>query len=439
MKKFLYRLACITVALVAFMGFGGATPLAETQEDIAWDESYIELVGGTYEITDESLALKPNGGAMDLYLSLPHFEEYSVGEKAHIFFQIKSVDLASVKYDAYKVRTWGDIVVDYAFENGKWNGVHFDGTILQRNGKNTVLVRFTDIIANVYNKIEIANLQVDDDIFDTTDLFGGVEVIQYEGAPAAQMLGFVFVSGDEVVVYDGGYTGDGAELIKLINMYGRKVSGWFISHFHGDHVTALKEILDNNDIEIDTLYYDFPMSSSNLPEGKGSIDAFNAAVASHRDKINNVVQTKAGDEFIFEDMTIKVLNTTDATAPANNFGNNTTVVYKVETPGESLLLLGDLGDSGDRFMGNEYFRKEATSCRVISMAHHGQNGVTKYFYNQIEDIKVCLYSAPLWLYDVNHGSGLGTADYKTLEVRAWMREKGVRISLCTADGRIHFR
>ena len=441
MKKFFKKLAILATACISWVSSSGFAPANsfERGESLMWQESYVQVVGGSvkvvaggYSESGNTLQIKPTASQTDVYLNLPVFEEYGVGEKVHISFRIRSVELADKKYDTYKVCTWGGIVVDYAFENGKWNWVNFDGTILQKDGVKTVLLSLTELNPELYTTIYISEFKIDDEIFDTEDLFGGVEMIFFEGVSDDRMLGCIFVSGDEVVVFDGGMHGDGAELAKIIYQYGRKVSGWFISHFHHDHCTALREILENEDIEIETLYYDFPTVDA-MPAAKDYIETFNEAVERNRHKINNIVQPKEKDLFSFNDIVVKVLNTMAPTSDANN----TSIVYKVETPIESVLLWGDT--NMDKFIKNPYSLSELKRCRVVVMAHHGQGGVSKNVYDAIDDIKICLYAGPRWLYDNDRGEGIGSSIYGTLETRSWMREKGVRISLSQADGRIHFK
>ena len=439
MGKFLNRLAFIASASVAFAGLCGSTPPDGEEKVLTWQDNYVSIEGGNFEITEggysekgNTLRLKPTSSTMDVYLNVASFQEYEVTEKVHISFRIKSSESTN-KYDTYKLRTWGDTVIDYAFENNKWNWVNFDGVILEKGELNTVLLRFTDLEG--YESIDISEFTVDDEIFDTENLFGGVEVIQFEGSSRERACGYVFVSGDEIVVFDGGGQGDGAELANIIFQYGRRVSGWFISHFHHDHCTALREILANYDIEIDTLYYDIP-TVKQMPKEEKYITTLNNAVNSqYLKKIKNIEKPKAKDVFYFNDMAVKVLNTMD---PLSN-ANNTSIVYKVETPGESVLLWGDTNSNGDKYIKDSYFLLEMRSCRVVVMAHHGQGGVSKKVYDTIDDIKICLYPAPRWLYDNDEGEGIGTAIYASLETRSWMRERGVRASFSAADGRIHFQ
>ena len=70
---------------------------------------------------------------------------------------------------------------------------------------------------------------------------------------------------------------------------------------------------------------------------------------------------------------------------------------------------------------------------IVQMAHHGQYGVTKEVY-QIISPKICMWNTPQWLWDNDGGGGYNTGNYKTLEVRSWMEEMGVKANYVIKDG-----
>ena len=438
----------LTVVLSAMLGVAGLCGNAPAENEngvVTWKSEYytangaeVNIVDGGYSEAGNTLEIKCRDIRSDLYLTLPAFEEYDAGDKVHLSFRLNPSGMVG-GYSSFELCSWGGETIDYAYEYNVWNWVNYDATILEIDGKNTVLLSFNKALRE---KVAISEFTVDDDLFEVDGMFGGVDVYQYEGSPQTQMLGFVFVTKDgKIVVYDGGYIGDGANLVKLIHEHGRVVSGWFISHYHNDHVTGLMEILENSDIVIENLYHDFPQDKEHFAQYGGGdawiVEAMDELVAQYPEKVQNVVRTSQKDEFVFDELKIKVLNNVDETS-TNNYGNNTTIVYKAETPGESILLLGDLGETGDKYIKDSYFLKEMRTCRVVSMAHHGQNGTSRDFYKCIDDIKVCLYSAPLWLYDNDQGGGINSGTWKTLQTRGWMRDAGVRVSLCVQDGRLHF-
>ena len=67
------------------------------------------------------------------------------------------------------------------------------------------------------------------------------------------------------------------------------------------------------------------------------------------------------------------------------------------------------------------------------MAHHGQNGVDENVYQLIYP-KVCMWTAPLWLWNNDRGGGFNTCHYKTVIVRGWMEKLGVHHHVVEGDG-----
>ncbi len=83
---------------------------------------------------------------------------------------------------------------------------------------------------------------------------------QLPGQTRSQMNSYVIqTAGNEVIVIDGGTTGDAGYLRKFIRDRGNHVHAWFISHPHLDHADALTAILnDPSGITIDAIYASLP-------------------------------------------------------------------------------------------------------------------------------------------------------------------------------------
>lgn len=414
------------------------------QEFYVSNAGYANIENVTLEDGRSAVKIVPKLSETAVYWAHEAFDGVKAGAEKHIDFQMY-VGCEEDGYDGFVLNTWGGLPIDYGFKRNAWNRVNFDGNIFHKEGEEVVCLLFENAIGK---EIYITDVTVNDDTFTTEGIFGGVELYQYEpNSPHQTMMnGYVLVTPDgKLVVQDGGYIGDGEELLKLINQYNYKVDGWFLSHYHVDHVTALTEILNEGDIVIENLYYNFSASWPNLDADKGCITALENALRAHPEKVKNIITTKKGDEYTFgEYLKIKVLNDPDYLTQINS-GNNTSVVFKAETPGEDILFLGDLGETGDTYLQDPYFVREMRSCAVVQMAHHGQNGVSDRFYEVMDNIKVCLYPAPQWLYDVIEGAhngigvnALGSGPWNTLHTRHLMRTLGVRVSY-PAFERIHLK
>ena len=67
------------------------------------------------------------------------------------------------------------------------------------------------------------------------------------------------------------------------------------------------------------------------------------------------------------------------------------------------------------------------------MAHHGQNGVSKEFYEYIQPQK-CIWPSPKWLWDNDAGDGFDTGPWQTVRTREWVLEIGVTEHIVEKDG-----
>ena len=329
----------------------------------------------------------------------------------------------------------GDLV-DYGYPANVWNRVRFKTMVYTENGGNFVKIE----LGFAANKTAyISGLKVTASEEDKP-LLGGVKLISLESVTLA--MGYVAITPDnKVIVIDGGYVaGDTAVMLELLRTFTHKVDYWFLTHFHTDHTTVPAQLLENEDIVIENLYYDFPTSQMVKDLSGDSdypfCDKFEDLVKNNPQKVKNVIKPHYKDEYkLGEYVTMKVLNDAWYTERDSNYGNNSGIMFKMETPGESVLFTGDMGDRGDVYLKDEWTRKEIESCTLIQMAHHGQNGTSDAFYNAIKDIKVCLYPAVDWVYNNDNGSGFNTANLDSLHIRDLMRERGVMNVYTSGMGR----
>jgi hypothetical protein len=67
------------------------------------------------------------------------------------------------------------------------------------------------------------------------------------------------------------------------------------------------------------------------------------------------------------------------------------------------------------------------------MAHHGQFGVSREFYEYIKPRR-CIWPSPQWLWDNDAGDGFDTGPWATVRTREWMDELGVKTHIIEKDG-----
>ena len=146
----------------------------------------------------------------------------------------------------------------------------------------------------------------------TSTLFGGDELMLVAPRSASQMMSFVVTTkSGKVIVFDGGTEHDTEHLKEVLRAKGGRVSAWFITHPHSDHVGALTKILQdtNSGITIDAIYYNFQPQ-----EWYNTNEAYRAdMVAQCRSAIETLPESARhtvhkGDNIAIDDVTVNVMN-----------------------------------------------------------------------------------------------------------------------------------
>ena len=233
----------------------------------------------------------------------------------------------------------------------------------------------------------------------------------------------------KVIVMDGGYDKD--YLRGFIDALGGEVEAWIISHLHDDHMTALSKMLENlNGLKISKVYH------SRFPDELIDSEDVNTAELTRKfySLLDNatdieVVDCHCGDEFEIDGVNFKVLSEKN---PEIRGYNESSMVIKMWDEHKSFIFLGDLAvKGGQKLLDSEYAKD--LECDYLQMAHHGQDGCDKHFYETVK-FRACLWPSPSWVYNNDQGGGFNTGRLKTVEVRNWMKELGITEHYVSNEG-----
>lgn len=291
---------------------------------------------------------------------------------------------------------------------------------------------------------------------------GGSKLLQLATEKdATQMMSYVIeaynpdkASEPYVIVIDGGEAKDAAYLSWLLTTkYDGHVDAWFITHEHSDHYGALLKMLEDGQIgdkiTIDKLYYNFP---DNITHGQGTQNFMNAV--SNNIYLNGKVSEQVmGMTYNYGRVNIKVLSDCDeyygVLYKDNAAGdqNNASIIMLAEfddgnasTENTEVLFLGDMGRAGEA-----YVMKQINACGVdltgvaVQMAHHGNSGVSKAFYDMLDPI-ACLWPCTNWLWE-NMPQGTeepGTGSWENVELHQYLLNQGVTEHYTAAYGNYEF-
>lgn len=257
----------------------------------------------------------------------------------------------------------------------------------------------------------------------------------YKTEKERQMMSYVLTDSlGNVVVIDGGQAYNKDYLVKTL----QKITGaqkpvikaWFLTHPHSDHVEAFLEAVKSEEAEIEGVYYRFPSEEfvqKYEPSESYTIEDFDRLKPLFSGK---AYELKAEERLQFGKIEIEILQTYDESEQANAI-NNSSAVFRCKLGGKTILFLGDAGEEAGNRLLKRY--KEGLKSDVCQMAHHGQGGVSREVYAAISPT-VCLWDTPDWLWNNDAGKGYDTHLFKTVEVRRWMDELGVKTHYCTKDG-----
>lgn len=265
---------------------------------------------------------------------------------------------------------------------------------------------------------------------------GGGSVLQIANRSHTQMMAYLVTCPDgSTLMIDSGSTDpkDGEHLYRLLKKIGR-VDTWIITHAHCDHFGGLLQLLKDHpsDIEIGNLYFDFPSSDfiEQVENGRANAHYLWFCEVMKQCPVPVLAPKRgylpdAGGNFI---EIVKDLGDYRRYQDVNS----TSLAVRLHFPKRDMLFLADLSQkAGDDLM--KEIPIEKLRCDIVQMAHHGQGGVSEAFYRAVSP-KICLYTAPDWLWENDNGGGRGSGPWKTLITRDWMEKLGVEASYPIADG-----
>ena len=253
----------------------------------------------------------------------------------------------------------------------------------------------------------------------------------------SQMLGLVIVSEGKTAVIDGGTLGDAEQLCELLQKVSSgRVDAWFFTHPHHDHIGAFSRIFElGESITVEDVYHKFPTIEELKECGarySGEIELWEKVDDIFKQRLAGRVHSlEVGEEFQLGKVKITVLRVYNENIRAN-FINNSSAVLRIDGERASVLILGDLGKEG----GDEVMKKctlESLTTDYTQMAHHGQGGVRREFYEYIKP-KRCIWPSPLWLWDNDAGEGFDTGPWLTVRTREWVSALGVTEHIVEKDG-----
>jgi beta-lactamase superfamily II metal-dependent hydrolase len=166
------------------------------------------------------------------------------------------------------------------------------------------------------------------------------------------------------------------------------IAGWFITHFHDDHVVQFTNYLKYHmdDTVIDAIYHN--CISVNHRDGTDWMYAnkmfslnTEAEIARHPDI--PVVLLHTGMTFYVDNLKIDTLCSHEDVFPGDNSNyNDSSVVIMITAEGNKILIPGDAGHEESYILEARY--PEYLKSDIVQQAHHGHFGTTENFYKLVD-------------------------------------------------------
>jgi len=246
---------------------------------------------------------------------------------------------------------------------------------------------------------------------------------------------FIITTEDgKLIVLDGGYPAEFPYFFEYLKKTAGcekpHVDAWFLTHPHDDHISVFLEMVEHHydAFTVGTVYLNFPSREFLAKEDESAaatMDWFYRVLPVFADKMRIL---SGGDVPEIGAAKFYVLHSQDFALDRNRC-NNSSLVFRMELGGRSVLFTGDCGVEAGKKILRLWGDSGLLKCDICQMAHHGQNGCDRDFYQAVSPA-VCLWPTPSWLWSNRDGAG----HFKTLEVRAWMQELGVKENYVSKDG-----
>lgn len=248
----------------------------------------------------------------------------------------------------------------------------------------------------------------------------------YMLAPSSccQMMGFVYRYDNTLIVIDGGTKEDYPELLRIIKENGSVIDLLVVTHCHHDHIGSLVLLLNNKDINIKQIIFDFPCLSTIKSILKTQWEyqvVLDFLKIVKKRKIKNVIPQLL-KEYKFGPLKLSFLKLGDI---HNHDINDSSLIFKLKSPSKTILFTGDISPKMSDKIARKYNKTNLLSCDYVQLAHHGQSGGSYNLY-QLTYANYALWCAPKWLFDNDLGQGYNTGPFTSEQTKSWLSKLHIK-------------
>ncbi len=211
----------------------------------------------------------------------------------------------------------------------------------------------------------------------------GTERVTETDNPFNGICQIIKLSNGKAIIIDGGFNNTACaenlyNSLEKLNIakdkYGAfMIEAWIFTHGHNDHMGTVQSFTDMYSISavsIDYFMYNFPGDLNVCVQGT-SVAAFNSFLTLNYPD-TKLINPHAGLKYYFGNATISMLYTPELLYSDTqvNYYNDTSLIFKVEAGGTSILYYGDAAEKASEAMWNRY-DSTAFKSDILQITHHG--------------------------------------------------------------------
>lgn len=230
-------------------------------------------------------------------------------------------------------------------------------------------------------------------------LFTGVK---NENKPIYSGMGFVIrLSDGSFIIIDGGggdYNSvDSNKFLKILKEQSPKgtekpvISAWIFTHCHDDHIGVFNAFSKDfhDKVIIKSFYYNFPPDEAILLKAKFMYDKDYYSYPTFKRCISDyysdaaVIRPHSGEKYYIKNAVIEMLFSYEDLYPSSlekgsvSDFNDTSLIFKINIGGQSMLITGDAYTKGANFVSKNF--GSYVKSDILQLSHHGQNDLLELY------------------------------------------------------------
>ncbi len=242
---------------------------------------------------------------------------------------------------------------------------------------------------------------------------------QYADLSGNQAMCYSLVSGDDLILIDGGWTENVPQVREIIEANGGHVTAWFLTHYHNDHAGAFNALWEEYKDKIDAVYctplnWDDFIAVAQWWDSAETYETFLRITEGD----SKIIRMGREDELDIGRFHVKNFNTYDERVrQSGDIPNKCSLMLKFSIDDISILFCGDVySEDMSKYLLAHY--ADELKADIVQPGHHGNNTMTFDFYENT-GLKIMTFDAPEWL--------MIGEKYTAKDTKIWCEEHEVKV------------